>query len=285
MFIKQKNCFMANLCQVLEHKSVSVQDLFWALIDIDEVNYKKYTLDWLSCYLTELGIYSDSLWTASLASNFEDLQQKIMNEEDNTQLIVVPIKNVAYRCDLVSQMHQNEGHVLLIHKDKAMFLEDRAIGATGKFHPKTRLNKNQFIFPFTFCTFNIATFMNQLFSIDVPEKTREYAHNLINRSAQTQDFKRQLLTSTVLKNDLNGLARTNLYEESYYYRAFFTFQKSSMLQEHYQRLLSKFKATFLRMQHSVSSIDLLHLQNTAVNHINQLGELDHAFYQAFAQTI
>ncbi|EKD74353.1 MAG: hypothetical protein ACD_44C00481G0004 [uncultured bacterium] len=291
MLIKQKNCLAANLCPVIVKQQVSLEALFWALVDIDDINYEKYTMDWVPCYLTELGIYQDTLWSSFQVFNLNDLQQQFIDKPQGLHLIVVPIKNVAYRHDLGNLTYQQSTrHALLIHHTEPLLLEDLTIGVTGEAYPATSLLENQFIFPFTYWKFDSVTFVNHLFSIDLQQKTNAYARQLINRAIQTRALKHQLIMNAVQKNDLKMLACANLYEESYYYRIFFISQQptgSDLYAHHeqYKHLLSQFKGQFLRMQNCSSSSEMQHLQNKAGGYINQLSELDHEFYQTFTKYI
>ena len=287
MVIKQKNCFIANLCSILIKHRISPEALFWALVDIDDINYKQYTLDWVSCYLSKLGIYDDSLWTEFQAATLRELQQQF-NTQECPHLIVAPINSITYRHDLGNDLYHNTRHVLLIHSNnaKSIFLEDLAIGATGDAFPKTLLNESQLTFPLTYFQFDSKTFIHRTLSIDLQQKASEYANQLINRATQIRTLKRQMLIETIQNNSLDMLTCSNLYEESYYYRAFFMSQQdhpSDVYAHHdqYKQSLSQFKRQFLRMQYCNSANEMRQLQHKANDHIYRLSELDHEFYQTF----
>jgi hypothetical protein len=279
---------MANLCPMLAVHNIPLEALFWALVDIDDIKYAKYTTDWVSCYLEELGVDTDDLWSAFQANSFETFQQQMLDAPENLQLIVAPIKNLAYRQDLGNQMHQDERHVFLIHKNQHLVLEDWALGVTEDNYPATPLHNHHFIFPFTYWAFDSMIFVNRLRSIDIQKQTIAYANRLICRRAQIQDLKHQLLIDTVKNNDLKKLTCTNLYEESYYYRAFFLSQQPvdtdiSLYHEQFKLALSTFKRLFLRMQICSVSREMQQLQSKAIEQINQLRKLDNRFYHAFAK--
>lgn len=279
---------MANLCQILRSQQVSLEDLFWALVDIDHRHYETYAVDWVSCYLTALGVYKEEYWFELQANHFYDLQHNMCAEQgERLQLMVVPTKNIAYRSDLGNHVHQSARHVLLIHQNEPQLLEDLAIGVTGDAYAATPLHARQFVFPLTYWIFDTVTFVKRLFSIDLQQKTKEYANRLLDHYPQIQTLKRQLLVKTVQENDLKKLVSTYLYEESYYYRTFFmsryaTNSDIGAHHEQYKQVLSKFKGLFLRMQNCSISQDLQRLQYKAIDQINHLSELDHEFYRTFA---
>lgn len=290
MLNNQKNCLIANLCPILTTHEITPEEIFWALVDIDDINYAKHATDWVPSYLNELGIYTDELWAAYHVVDLNMLQQQILDTQDNLQLVIAPMQNLTYRRDIGALTNQNDRHAFLLHKNKPFLLEDLAIGITGDTYPITPLHEKQFIFPFTYWRFDTVTFLSRLFSTNIQQETRAYANLLVDRYTKVRALKHHLLANTVQKNDLNMLTSTNLYEESYYYRAFFVSQKpanSDMIihQEQYRQVLSKFKGLFLRMQNSSVSSAIQQLRNKAIDQINQLSELDDKFYYVFSKHI
>lgn len=286
----QRNCFAANLSCLMDCSGYSSASLFWALIDIDERKYEKYKLDWVTCYLSSLGVYDESLWVEYQVDNAEFLCDIFSQNDEEIHLAVTGIENVQYRCDIGGHIFPDVQHAFLIRSGKYVSIEDHALGCAENVFSNARLKDEHFKFPFVLYVFDKLSFLNRIAAINLQDKVQQYAENLYERRNSTVVMKSELLESVFQGVSEKEFSFCNLYEESFYYRRIFLKEKLKNLelakhQKAYGELLSHLKTLYYRSKLSRSSDDRKKIIVRAREKIIELGKLEHEFYEVFRRDI
>ena len=146
--LSQKNCFIANLSYLMDYFDCSSMELFWALVDIDEINYRHHKLDWVTCYLSNLELYDKTLWIDHKINNLSQVYSVFGMKDSMPNLIATQMDNIRYRNDIGNHLFPNVQHALLIHSGENILIEDYTLGSFGNIFSKTELIAQHFLFPF-----------------------------------------------------------------------------------------------------------------------------------------
>jgi hypothetical protein len=290
MQYKQKNCFMANLCKLLEMNDISHQDLLWALVDIDTVNFKSFGVNLIPCYLTMLGVYSDQLWIQRQAESYDELIKQVYDQHDRIQLTSAPMSNINYRNEIGNQVFHSDRHAFLIDCQNEVMLQDETLGSTGDSFVTSVLQSQHFSYPLTTWLFDAGTFKELLCAETIQQNICQYAHNLVTQRDDTITMKRDLLIKALNSDNRQSLARANLFEETFFYRWVFIakYGITSMLTEFqiaYQQALSQFKSLSCRLRLETCPEKQYLLNRKTQLCINHLYDMDHTFYETFEQYV